>query len=384
MKITLYSPTYWRVADDLFDPQRNELVRLEGSLDEIAGLINGTPTDLLVVHGFAMDERLLAEVGRLCRKFTDIAIVPHCEDPGREFLIQLMRSGVREVLLEETPESIREVLARIEQEHKKAKRTEGRRGTAIGLISAKGGDGSSMLAANLALAISLAPESTVLAVDLSLPFGDLDLYMTSDSPAHTLVDFSDEIGRLDASLLSTMVHRISSQLHLIASPKVFDEAFRIDPEHVRRLIGVALQEYDYVVLDFGSRVGPFVTSVLDEIDDLVMVATATMTSVRHASQLMRLWSGLEFDSSKVRLVLNRYSSRYNITPEQLSRAAGIPIEVIVQTEIDLAEKALLTSTPIVSLDAKCKLSKTIIDWSSHWTGQKQEESKSLWHRLKIK
>lgn len=384
MKITLYSPTYWRVADELFEPRRNEIVRLEGALDEIAEQLNGTPTDLLCVHGFAMDDRLLAEIARLCRKFTDIAIVPHCEEPEREFLIQLMRAGVREVLLADDAESIREVLARVELEHKKARRTEGRRGMAIGLISAKGGDGSSMLAANLALAISLAPDSSVLAVDLSLPFGDLDLYMTSDTLAHTLVDFSDEIERLDASLLSTMVHRVSSQLHLIAAPKVFDEAFRIDPAHVRRLLAVALQEYDYVVLDFGSRVGPFVTSVLDEIDELVMVATATMTSVRHASQLMRLWSGLEFDSSKVRLVLNRYSSRYNITPEQLARAVGIPVEVIVHTEIDLAEQALLTSTPIVSLDGKCKLTKTIMEWSSHWTGQPQQESKSLWHRLKIR
>lgn len=384
MKIALYSPTHWRVSDEVFEPRQHELLRLEGALDEMPVQLSGQDADLVFVHGFSVDDRFLAEIGRLCRLFPDAAVVPHCEEPDRDFLIKLMRAGVREVLLEESPVAVREVLSRIGLEIKKAKRPDGRRGTVIGLISAKGGDGSSILAANLAMALSMAPEKKVLAIDLALPFGDLDLFLTAVQPTNTLVNFSDEIDRVDAALLSTMAHRVTSQLDLVASPKSFDDAYRVNPEHVRKLITVALQEYDFVVLDYGSQVGAFLTSTLEELDELIMVTTATMPSVRHASQLMRLWDVLEFDISKVRLVLNRHSDRYNVTPEQLSKAVGLPIDMLVQTDVEMSEASLLKSTPIITLDPKNKLSRAIIEWSSRWTGAHEPESKSIWHRLKIR
>ena len=385
MKIALYSPTYWRISDEVFEPRQHELLRFEGSLDEMPVQLSGQNADLIFVHGFAADDRFLTDIGRLCRLYPEAAVVPQCDEPDRDFLIKLMRAGVREVLLDESMESVREVLSRVGLELKKAKRPNDRRGTAIGLISAKGGDGSSILAANLAQALSMAPEKKVLAVDLALPFGDLDLFLTAVPPTHTLVNFSDEIDRVDAALLGTMVHRVSSQLDLIASPKAFDEAYRVNPEHIRHLIAVALQEYDFVVLDYGSQVGAFLTNTIEEVDELIMVTTATMPSVRHASQLMRLWDVLDFDISKVRLVLNRYSDRYNVTPEQLSKAVGLPIDVLIQTDIEITEDSLLKSTPMISLDPKNKLSRTIVDWSSRWTGGVHEpESKSLWHRLKIR
>ena len=385
MKIALYSPTHWRIQDEVFEPRQHELLRLEGGLDEMPVQLSGQCADLVVVHGFPTDDRFLGEVGRLCRLFPDTAVVPHCEEPDRDFLIKLMRAGVREVLLEESPEAVREVLSRVGLDLKKAKRPDGRRGTVLGLISAKGGDGSSILAANLAMALSMAPEKKVLAIDLALPFGDLDLFLTSVPPTHTLVNFSDEIGRLDAALLNTMVHRVTSQLDMIASPKSFDDAYRVDPEHVRRLIAVSLQEYDFVVLDYGSQVGAFLTNTLDDVDELIMVTTATMPSVRHASQLMRLWDVLEFDISKVRLVLNRHSDRYNVSPVQLSKAVGLPIEMLIQTDIEMAEASLLKSSPMITLEPKNKLSRAILEWSSRWTGSTQEpENKSIWHRLKIR
>lgn len=384
MKIALYSPSHWRIPDEYFEPSQHILNRLDGDLDQmVAKSVEASP-NLLLLHGLPQEERLIIEVARLCRLLPDTAIVPHLEEPDREFLIKLMRAGVSEVLLDETPESVREILVRVTQKMKKVHRDEARQGKVIGLISAKGGDGSSLLAANLATTIAMTPDTQVLAMDLALPFGDLDLYITAEPPSNTLVNFSDEVDRLDGALLRSMVHHVSSQLDLVASPKVFDEAFRIDPLNVRKLIEIALQEYDYVILDFGSQVGPFVTQVLDELDELVMVATATMPSVRHSSQLMRLWEGLEFDVTKVSLVLNRFSEHFNIKPEDLSRAVGRSISAVIPSETPLAEEALLRSVPIVHYEPKCKLAKAIREWSSHWTGVHETEEKSLWHRLKIR
>lgn len=384
MKIALYSPSHWRIADDYFEPSQHQLARIDGELDQLVTKVIEVAPNLLLLHGLPQADRMIIEIARLCRLLPDTAVVPHLEEPDREFLVKLMRAGVSEVLLDETQESVREILVRVAQKIKKVQRDEKRQGKAIGLISAKGGDGSSLLAANLATVIAMTPDTQVLVMDLALPFGDLDLYITSVPLTNTLVNFSDEVDRLDGALLRSMVHHVSSQLDLVASPKVFDESFRIDPLHVRQLIEIALDEYDYVIIDFGSQVGPFVTQVLDELYELVMVATATMASVRHASQLMRLWEGLEFDPAKVSLVLNRYSEHFNIKPEDISRAVGRSISAIIPGETLLAEEALLRSEPVVTFDPKCKLTKAIREWSMHWSGLHETEEKSLWHRLKIR
>lgn len=384
MKIIVYSLTYWRLPDEYFEPQQHVLTRVEGSLDRLGSEINKGLPDLVFVYGFALDDLLLSEVARLCRLFPNVAIVPRCDEPDREYLIRLMRAGVREVLLEETSEAVREVLARVSQDLKKANLNNHHRAKTIGLISAKGGDGSSMLAANLATSLSYQPDTRVLALDLALPFGDMDLYLSSKMPLHTLVNFSDEIDRLDASLLGSMAQHLTSQLDLVSSPKFFDEAFRITPQHVQKLIALAVNEYDYVVIDYGSQVSGFVTNTLEFVDDLVMVITATMPSVRHASQLMHLWEGLEYDAAKISLVLNRYSDHYNVTPDDIAKAVGRNPSAILPSEVLAAEDALLNSIPIVRHAPKSKLSKAISDWVVNWTGNHEPEVKSLWHRLKIR
>lgn len=384
MKIALYGPTHWQILDDFFEPNHHEVIRVVGGLDEMITKTNEISASLIFVHGLPANDGLLTELSRLCRMLPEATIVPYLVEPDREYLIKLMRAGVSEVLLENTHGAVREVLVRATQKIKKIQRDDAARGKVIGLISAKGGDGSSFLAGNLATSIAMSPDTQVLAIDLALPFGDLDLYMTSSPLMNTLVNFSDEADRLDGALLRSMVHHVSSQLDLVASPKVFDEAFRVDPLHVRKLIEIAQHEYDYIIIDFGSQVGPFVTQVLEEVGELIMVVTATMPSVRHASQLMRLWEGLELDLTKVSLVLNRYSEHFNIKPEDLSRAVGRSVLVQIPGETKPAEEALLRSEPILSYDPKCKLSKAIREWSSRWTGVHEQEEKSLWHRLKIR
>ncbi len=88
-------------------------------------------------------------------------------------------------------------------------------------MSAKGGDGATYLTANLAAALADNPECRVLTIDLSLPFGDLDMYMTGNTTSNNLATFSNQIDRIDGALLDSMAHHVSGNLHLIPSPTIF-------------------------------------------------------------------------------------------------------------------------------------------------------------------
>lgn len=386
MFITLYSPQSWQVPDLLFGPRNNTLTRKTGTLSELDEKVMVNEPDVLFLHGFENNALLIAKIANLCLTHPRVAIIPSCENPSPEFLLSLMRSGVREVLTQETTDAVSEALSRAmaKRSFMALNHTDGPLGRTIALVSAKGGDGATYLSANLAAAIAENPECRVLTIDLSLPFGDLDMYLTGEATTNNLATFSIEIERIDGALLESMAHHISSNLHMIPSPSIFDESFQVNPASVQKLIQIARGSYQFIILDLGSQVGPFGMKFLENIDELTLVASSNICSIRHAGQILRLLEGLGFDGEKVSLVLNRYEERGELTVSHICKVVGKQVSQTFPNDAELIEGAILKGAPLIKVNPKSKLARAILDWSSIWSGLTHNKGNALWRLLKIR
>lgn len=386
MHITLYSPQQWPAPDILFSPRNNTLTRLTGTLSELDEKVMVNEPDVLFLHGFENNALLIAKIATLCLAHPRVAVIPSCENPTPDFLLSLMRSGVREVLTQETTAAVSDALSRAmaKRNYMATNHPDGQLGHTIALVSAKGGDGATYLAANLAAAIAANPECRVLAIDLSLPFGDLDMYLTGDTVNNNLATFSIEIERIDGALLESMAHHISDNLHLIPSPSIFDESFQVNPVSVQKLVQIARGYYQYIILDLGSQVGPFGMKFLDNIDELVLVASSNICSIRHAGQILRLLEGLGLDGEKVSLVMNRHEERGELTASHIRKVVGKEIAHTFPIDPELIEEAILKGAPLIQVNPKSKLARAIFEWSSHWSGLTHNKGSSLWRLLKIR
>lgn len=386
MHIVIYSPESWSVPDTLFDSVNNTVIRVTGPLDDVADAVASNPADMLVLQGFEQDALLVAKIGQICRQSPGLAVIPICIAPSPEFLLQLMRTGVREVLTSETSTAIKETLDRVSSAIKAASpvAVAPKHACTIALISAKGGDGATCLAANLAVMLSESPANRVLAIDLSLPFGDLDIYMTGERAAHNLAKFSQEVQRLDRALLDSMVHHVSARLDLIPSPTLFEDSFRVNPANIKRLVKLAATYYQFIVLDLGTQAGPFAMNFLDAIDDLVLVTSPSMASIRHAGQILRLLDGLGFDAKRVGLVLNRYSEQGELDAEQIRQAVGKEIRHTLPGDAKTIDEAILRGVSLVQNSPRSKLARAISNWSKDWLGETHDKRRSIWRLLKIR
>ncbi len=380
MNIVAYSPQPWEIPDRQLELGQHQLVRLVGALGAMVHQLTAQKPDLVFLVGFEPTEpHYIQEVEKLCLALPNAAIVALHPQSESELLLSLMRAGVREVIVDSSSETLQQVIKRA---HFRSK-GDNILGRVFGFVSSKGGDGSSCLAANLAFALSQKPDTRVLAVDVSLPFGDLDMFLTGENHPQDLADISSQSDRLDHSLLDSMVQHLSPTLDLIPSPITFEKIVHIEPERVSELIHVATNFYDYILVDFDSSFDQVVMCVLDQLDELCIVSTPSLPSLRRAAQLLKLWKEFEKPLLQIEIILNRADTSARLSNTEIEKVIGRPINRRFPSDTEAVQESLLIGQPLLQVAPKSKLSKTIVDWATHLTGSSHHK-RSLWQRLKIK
>jgi pilus assembly protein CpaE len=382
MKIVTYSPQSWEVPGTQLEPGQQQAVRLIGGPEDMVRQLAVRKPDLVFLAGFDPTEpRYIEEVEKLCLALPGAAIVALHPQAQPELLLSLMRAGVREVITDSASETLQQVIERAQL------RTKGpsisNQGRVFGFVSSKGGDGSSCIAANLAFALAQVPDTRVLAVDLSLPFGDLDMYLTGNNHLQDLADISSQSERLDQSLLDSMVQHLSSTLDLIPSPATFEKIVHIEPERVSRLIHLAANFYNFILVDLGSSFDQLGIWVLEHLDELCIVSTPSLPSLRRAGQLLKLSNEFEKPVSHIEIILNRADTSARLSGTEIENIIGRPIDKRLPSDFEAVQGSLLTGQPLLQAAPKSRLSRTIIEWASHLTGSNHNKQ-SLWQRLKIR
>ena len=380
MHIVLYSPRDWPIADEILDLESDRLTRVTGSLAEMIDALAPRHPDIVVLAGFEQGDAFLIELESLCALLPNTVIVTQSPQPKPDYLLGLMRAGVREVLTDETPESMRAVIERVRARRAATTAAKARR---IAFISAKGGDGGSFVAASFAWALAQDGDARVLLIDLALPFGDVEMFLTNQSAPNDLADVSNEIERLDRALLDSMVQHLGRNLRFIPSPASFDKIVKIDAEKVARLVDVAARYYDYVLFDLGPSIDPISLPILEKLDQMHIIASTIVPSIRRTSQLLRLWESLGYSSSMVSVVVNRFDSETPISTQEMERVIGKSISRTLPNEFGGVQESLLKGRSIIEILPKSRFSEAILGWTGELTGR-PVQSKGLWQRLKIK
>ena len=382
MNIVAYSSQPWDVPDSQFKLGKHHLVRLTGDPENMVRKITPQKPDIVFLAGFEPTEaHYVQEIEKLCIALPSTAVVALHPQIQSDLLFALMRAGVREVIVDSSTETMRQV---IDRTYLRARGGETNQGQVFGFISSKGGDGSSCIAANLAVALSKAPDTRVLAIDASMPFGDLDMYLTVNNHNQDLSDIAAESHRLDKSLLDSMVQHLSPTFDFIPSPALFEKIVTIEPEQTSEVIRIASSYYDYILIDIGSSLDQIALWVIEHLDELCLVSTPSLPSLRRAGQLIKVCKEFQKSSSHFEIILNRSETTIPISSARIEKLIGRPIDLRFPSDTEAVQESLLIGQPVLQVAPKSRLSKAIVNWAGNLTGDSQSKPPSLWQRLKIK
>jgi pilus assembly protein CpaE len=280
--------------------------------------------------------------------FAPTTVMVYSQRADLKMAVRCMRAGAREFLnLPIVPSEIAGALARVSVRRPGAGRPRRAAGKVNVFLGTKGGVGTTTLASNFAIAIAQESGQKTLLIDLGLPLGDVAInlgvaaeYSTSEALRDTL--------RLDTKFLATLLTTHSSELSVLAAPSQFAE---IEPpmEAVNRLIAVARQSFDFIIVDIGSRMDLKDSALFDVSSTVYLIAQVGVSELRNANRLINQYFSTR--GQKLQIVLNRYTPQSLLYDEaNITRALTRPAQWRIPDDYATARRTQSLATPIVLQD----------------------------------
>jgi len=259
-----------------------------------------------------------------------------------QVIVNAMRAGAREYIERPTTTTdLLEAFVRLTAAQRRV-RQEGPRGKVLSVINAKGGNGATTVAVNLALALQSAHGHTAL-VDVA-PLGHAALHMNL-KPVFSIADAMRNLHRMDASLLESFMTRHSGGLQLLAGSNV---PAAVDPSTAEfvRLFDMLVTHYRYVVVDASSRFDAASRLIANLSETVLLVACTDVASLWSAARVQQ-YLGETGSRDRVRLVLNRFRKVPGFSEADAETAVGAKLLWRVPNQYFAVSSAIDRGTPVM-------------------------------------
>jgi pilus assembly protein CpaE len=221
-------------------------------------------------------------------------------------------------------------------------------GRLLVFLGAKGGAGVTTLACNFAVSLAQESGQTTLLIDLDLPLGDaaLNLGIVTE---YSTVNALQDAGRLDGSFLNKLLTKHSSGVFVLAAPGKFPN-FTPTTEAIDKLMTVARQEFDNVVVDVGSRLDMTDTALFRDAFTIYLVTQAGIPELRNSNRLINQFFNV--GSPKLDIVINRYEPRaLGVSDETITKALTRPAAWKIPNDYAAVRQMQNTATPLALTDS---------------------------------
>ncbi|MGA9658814.1 MAG: cellulose synthase operon protein YhjQ/BcsQ [Asticcacaulis sp.] len=347
---------------------RAQSVVRRGGIFEAIDCYRQEPTpSLIIVESPARGRDLLDQLGQLaevCDANTKVVVIGAHNDIS--LYRQLIREGVSEYMV--APVQPMQLIKTIgglfnDPETPFVGRT-------IAFVGARGGAGSSSIAHNFAYNLSEQMQSNTVIVDYDLPFGTAGLDFNQD-PLHGMADALGEPDRLDSVLLDRMLTRCTDRLSLFSSPAALDQDYTADKDSFDEVTRKVRAAAPYIVMDLPHVWTPWLRSSLIAADEVVIVATPDLASLRNAKNIIDLLKHSRPNDAAPRLVLNQVDmpGRPEIPVKDFTAALGISPSVLIPFDAKLFGQASNNGQMIAESAPGSKVADALMQLTSAVTGR---------------
>jgi pilus assembly protein CpaE len=236
-------------------------------------------------------------------------------------------------------------------------------GKILVFLGCRGGAGATTLAVHLGSYLARLYGKKALIVDQHRHLGHVALYLGQDTPSYDFYELVRNVARLDQTLLAGFVAHHGSGVDVLASPAMLNGSIPVQLDAAERSIRFLANVYEYVIVDCPLGLGDVNLATIDCCDELYLVATPDVPALRDLSKYVDRLSQCNVPPSKLRVVVNRYSSDCAVTLEQIEKAIRQPVSITVPNNPTEVMRAMNTGTP-VSPDRKTEFALQMKKWAA--------------------
>jgi pilus assembly protein CpaE len=202
-----------------------------------------------------------------------------------EMIVRSMRAGAREFLAEPfTRSSMAEAMFRafaLRPKNRLQNRTDGK---LLVFLGAKGGSGVTTIASNFAVSLARESGKSTLLIDLNLPLGDAAINLGINAQ-YSVLDALQNSAKLDPSFLSTLLVKYGNGLSVLAAPGNIT-TIQVSNDAINKLLEVAREKFEYIVVDAGSRLDLQNSDLLDKSATVYLVTQGGISELRNSNRIV--------------------------------------------------------------------------------------------------
>ncbi len=327
-------------------------------------VIDGHGPDVLLLDINLSDDSEVEALDGIIRTYgKSLSVVATSRDATLEGVRRLMRLGVADFLPQ--PISDSELTTALEYASRKIGHGEGAeqaRANVFSYIKPVGGMGATMLAVQSAycLAAMGTKEPQVCLLDLDLQFGNAAVYQDLQCK-FSIMDVVLSPGELDGAFLRGVMAHHNSGIDVLTAPLTIEPLDALTPDLVARLLDVAAEEYDYVLIDMPQALTDWTQVVLDRSDVVFLVTQLTVAAIRQSRRLLEIMREKGIDEAHTAIVVNRFESRWSreVTVKEAEKALGRQIDYFVPNDYKTVNAALNEGVRLSEIKRGSKVEKRI-------------------------
>lgn len=369
------------IADDM-DELRSNVRRMLNNQDNIrivGEARNGREAlDLvkeLQPHVVLMDINMpeidgLKAAEMLAKDFPNVQTVIMSIQGEQEYFRRAMKAGAKDFLIK--PFSTNDLIDTIQNVFNKWVKdrpelfTNEPRADILTFFATKGGVGRTTLAVNLAAGLA-SKGKKVLLIDASLQFGDVAI--TLNQPAkrtiYHLVESGEEItlGEIEKNIM-----KHESGIDLLLAPKEPAFAEAVKSEHILKIIENVESLYNYIIFDMPPSITEKELAILDRSTMVLLIATLEISSLKNTKICLKTFSDINFDLSKIKLILNKDIPNVGFGKEDLESGLAIPVYATVPMEAEIAQRSLNHGEAFVLKSPASAIARSILGMADRLVG----------------
>jgi septum site-determining protein MinD len=237
----------------------------------------------------------------------------------------------------------------------------------LGVIGIKGGVGKTTFTSNLGSAISSEFKKRVLIIDANFDTPHLGISLGLTEPEVTL----HHVLSNQASVFDALYQHPSGVFLLPGSLSPFE----VDPLGLKDAVSELRDYFDVILIDSSPSLDNKILGTMIASDKLIVVSSPdypTLSSTLHAVRIAR-----ERETPILGIVINRSrGKRFELTPDEISDASGIPILAVLPDDIKVLESLSMT-TPTVLFSPRRKISKEYVRLGANLIGENPRKNSAL-------
>ncbi len=385
------------IVDDITET-RDHLARLLGfeSDMEIAGLAESgrraielaiaLKPDIVLMDINMPDMDGIEATEQLSAQVPGASVVMMSVQGEADYLRRSMLAGAREFLVkpfssDELTSSIRQIYAR---EREKLERfpapvaaaaavPEADLGRVVAVFGPKGGIGRTTIAVNLAVAAASELGQRTALVDGSFQFGDVGVLLNLNPKNKSIADLAPDLeAGLELESIDPFLTIHSSGVKVLLAPPSPEMAELVTAVGVRKVLEMLRRTNDLIIVDCSSSMTDTTLAILDQADVILTMLTLEITSIKNMRLFLEVTDQLGYESSSIKLLLNRADSTLGIRVGDVEQSIGRKVDHTIVSDGRSVVYALNRGIPFFMSNREAQVSQDILRLATSLTGDERK------------